>query len=672
MPVCQRVYRARGFRGFAPRLKSLLRFAFLPLSLLSFGTLAGTRPDAELLSEDAFLDDLPIVLSASRLPQPLADAPIATTIIDRQMMVASGFTEIPDLLRLAPGFIVNYDDGYTQAIGYHMLVDRFSRQMQVLVDGRSVYEPALGGVAWTDLPLTIDDIERIEVIRGPNAASYGSNSFTSVVNIITRHAVLDQGLKLKTNLGTDGLAEGFVHYGGEYKRLDYRVTAAYREDNGFDKRYDYKEVTLINMRGDYQVDLNNTLTVQLGHSNGPRGSDNVFDDLIPNHKRQTYSQFQQVKWTHTLSSDEEFYFQFYHNQNKDINDFSTNPIALLGGAQVYIDERLTADRYDLEFQNILRPLQPLRLVWGLGARKDEVNGPAFFNTTDSVHNDSYRIFTNAELHLSDKTLLNAGVMYEDTDTGGDHVSPRMSINHHVRPNHTIRVSASRSYRDPFLFEQSPDYRFPLPIPNNVLLFDAGDIDSEQITAYEIGYIGEYPAIYTSLDVKYFYDELDKLIAYDSTLYPLGIDGTAQFFGNRDNVRIKGIEVSAQYRPGNGNRLNINYTHQDINGTDNVGSGHYRDAGPSDIANVLAIHEFGQGYMASVGFYYMSDMKQLATNDIRPDQKRVDIRLARTISTARRDFTLAFDVQNLFDDKQDTRLRNTIDRRIYGSLAVSFK
>jgi iron complex outermembrane receptor protein len=195
--------RTRCYPGFA-----------LVLVLLTPCLPAAAHAGEGVLSEDAFLDDMPIVLSASRLPQPIENAPIATTIIDRQMIVASGFTEVPDLLRLAPGFIVDYYNGYTQAVGYHTLADRFSRRMQVLVDGRSVYEPGLGAVPWNALALTIDDIERIEVVRGPNAASYGSNSFTSAVNIITRHAVLDRGLSLKTNIGSDGLAEGFVRYEG--------------------------------------------------------------------------------------------------------------------------------------------------------------------------------------------------------------------------------------------------------------------------------------------------------------------------------------------------------------------------------------------------------------------------------------------------------------------------
>lgn len=662
-PQCQRI---------GPEYRTLLLASCLTLLTSAALQAHAAGTDDVLLSENDFLSELPIVLSASRLPQSAADAPVATTIIDRQAILASGFTEIPDLLRLAPGFIVSYDGGNIQAVGYHMLANRYSRQMQVLVDGRSVYEPAQGGVAWADLPLTIDDIERIEVIRGPNAATYGSNSFTSVINIITRHAILDRGLMLKTNLGSDGLAEGFVRYGGNHKALDYRITAAYLQNDGFDGRYDDKRVRLITLRGDYEIDFDNTLMVQLGHSSGPKGQDNVFDARIAPHDRETYSQFQQLKWTRTLSADAEFSFQFYHNQNKDIDNYLTRPVLALGGLQVNIDERRTADRYDIEFQNILQPLAPLRLVWGLGARKDSVNGPAFFNTRNDVDNRSCRVFSNVEYQLSEKTLVNAGIMYENSDTGGAHASPRLSLNRHLHPDHTVRVSASRAYRDPLVFEQSPDYRVPPVLPGNVLLFDAGNLASERITAYEIGYIGRFPGISTTLDARYFYEELDRLITFSPTPYLLGLDGTALRFLNSDNIRIKGIEVSVQYRSRHGTRLNLNYTHQDVNGTDTNGTVRFRDSGPPHILNALAMHDFAHGYSASAGFYYQSDMKQLESNDKRPDQKRVDLRLARTISTAGQNFTLAVAVQNLFNRTPETRLLNIIDRRIYGSLAVSFK
>ncbi|MGM0680189.1 MAG: TonB-dependent receptor plug domain-containing protein, partial [Pseudomonadota bacterium] len=154
------------------------------MSILSVVLLLSLE-DTPVWAEEGLFEDMPVVLSATRLRQSVRDAPISMTVIDRQMIDASGFTEIPDLMRLVPGFVVDYDSGHLPVTGYHMLHDRYVRHQQVLIDGRSVYTPILGGVPWVDLPITLDDIERIEVVRGPNAASYGSNSFMGVINIIT-------------------------------------------------------------------------------------------------------------------------------------------------------------------------------------------------------------------------------------------------------------------------------------------------------------------------------------------------------------------------------------------------------------------------------------------------------------------------------------------------------
>ena len=136
-------------------------------SLCAFGSAYSQENTVSQITESDFFTDFPVVLTATRLKQPQKDAPIATTIIDREMIEASGFTEIPDLLRLAPGMLVNYDSGHVLAAGYQFLFHRYTVRMQIIVDGRSVYTPTFGEVPWTQLGITIDDIERIEVIRGP-------------------------------------------------------------------------------------------------------------------------------------------------------------------------------------------------------------------------------------------------------------------------------------------------------------------------------------------------------------------------------------------------------------------------------------------------------------------------------------------------------------------------
>ena len=177
------------------------------LSLALFSVPSVAQPSGEA-SERDFLDELPVVLSASRLVQPLADAPGAVTIIGRDLIKASGAREIVDLFRLVPGFQVGMAYGSAPVVAYHGLADEYSRHMQVLVDGRSVYSPYfLGSITWNSLRLSLDDIERIEVLRGSNSAAYGANAFMGVINIVTRHPSQSQGAYLSATQGNQGIGD---------------------------------------------------------------------------------------------------------------------------------------------------------------------------------------------------------------------------------------------------------------------------------------------------------------------------------------------------------------------------------------------------------------------------------------------------------------------------------
>jgi len=142
---------------------------------------------------ELFFEDIPIVLTASRIAQSPLDAPVAVSVIDREMIRASGFTEIHDLLRLVPGFLVaDWPEG-SPVVARHGLGDAYDRRIKVMVDGRTVNRPLSGDTAWLDLPVRVDDIERVEVVRGANGAAYGVNAFDGVINIITRSPATEDG-----------------------------------------------------------------------------------------------------------------------------------------------------------------------------------------------------------------------------------------------------------------------------------------------------------------------------------------------------------------------------------------------------------------------------------------------------------------------------------------------
>jgi len=283
------------------------------LVILSGSCLAGAEEDP--FSEQYFFGDIPIVLSATRLSQPLSETPAAMTIIDKQMIQASGALEIPDLMQMVPGMqVINYV-GSKYFVTYHGRSDRFARDLQVLVDGRSVYDPIFGGVSWSDLPLAIEDINRIEVIRGPNAATYGSNSFAGVVNIITEHPAQQQGTLVKATTGSDNSHQILMRHAGSFDDFDYRLTVNYDENEGLDNRPDDNLTRWLEFRGDYQVNPNTAITFKMGHTSGSQddGFSNTDSFQIPRGTSSTQS-FQQLRWTHLADSGSEYSLQLFHNK----------------------------------------------------------------------------------------------------------------------------------------------------------------------------------------------------------------------------------------------------------------------------------------------------------------------------------------------------------------------
>src|SRR5574343_150775 len=165
--------------------------------------------------EGAYFSDLPVVASVSRLPQRLADAPTAVTVIDRDMIKASGVRDLSDVFRLVPGFQTYPHNTEPARVSYHGLNDEdYSPRLQVLIDGRSMYSPLFGnGVNWATIPVALEDIERIEVVRGTNAVSYGSNAFLGVINIITLDPALVRGVSVSTNYGNQNVRDYSVRAG---------------------------------------------------------------------------------------------------------------------------------------------------------------------------------------------------------------------------------------------------------------------------------------------------------------------------------------------------------------------------------------------------------------------------------------------------------------------------
>ena len=181
----------------------------------------GSMPDLGAAS----LEDLMKIqiTSASRKQQPVEEVPAAIFVITRDDIRRSGMRTLPELLRLAPGVQVAQLSSSNWAVSIRGFNDQFSNKLLVLVDGRSIYKRVYSGVFWDAEDVVIDDIDRIEIIRGPGGAVWGANAVNGVINIVTSTARETQGALLRLSAGTFDRVQGLARYGGAAAGGHYRV-----------------------------------------------------------------------------------------------------------------------------------------------------------------------------------------------------------------------------------------------------------------------------------------------------------------------------------------------------------------------------------------------------------------------------------------------------------------
>lgn len=639
-------------------------------ALEAFSASAGSISDG-MMSEQAYLADVPVVLSASRMLQPVSEAPGPVTVIDREMIEASGFLDIADLLRLVPGFYVGYFNGHDPTVA-HGLADRYFGRVQVLVDGRSVYSPLWGTVDWTSLPLAMENIERIEVVRGPDMANYGANAFLGVINIITRHAQEDRGTTISAAAGQPGLRQALVRHGGDWGNLNYRITAGTRSDDGFPGLNDSRRVDLFTARGDYQLSTSDTLLAQVGYSHGKLGVGQVDDLFDPYRNETTESHYQQLRWQRSTGADNELSLNLYHSYQSLSDSFGTPAFVDQGsGAYVFpaqISNDTRGERYEAELQHNLTPRRDLRLVWGAAVRLDRIWAPIYLGTSNWKDSHLQRLFGSAEYRFAPRWTLNVGAMSEHNDVTGSDTSPRAALIYHIEPRQTVRLAISKGLRTPTLLEDDADFNYQVRVrlPSNVVttvvvprFLSAGGLAPERITSREIGYMGEFPRLGLNLDIRVYREELRDLIVASGAVAPYR-------FVNAYSATIDGVDTHVDWRFGPESRLWFSHAYSHIVSDDpNLD---LNRATPVQIYSLLWSQGFGGSYRGSLGYYGVREMEPQGDGDPLPAYHRLDLRLAKKMTWGGRRAEAALVVQNLLHSYEDFKHGNVFQRRAFVSLS----
>jgi len=494
----------------------------LALTIMWFA--AAARSQNPATSPD--LTELPIetllgieVTSVARHSEKLSQSPAAISVITEDDIRRSGALSIPEALRLVPGMEAARLDSSQWAVSARGFNDVFANKLLVLQDGRSIYTPLFSGVFWDVQGTMLEDLDRIEVIRGPGATLWGANAVNGVINIMTRSAKETQGTLVTAGGGTEERGFGGVRYGGKFSDNAYfRVYGTYlnRDDsvlpNGASAN-DAWQLGRWGFRVDWDVSDQNLLTVQ---GDAYRGDvHQVFGTFDPgnptNFFRTVHDDFDVTggnllgRWSHTISANSDLQVQAYYDRTER-------------DTVIFKEKR---DTFDMDAQHRFLIGERNDIVWGAGYRvtSDKVrNSPTISLNPDHRTLNLFSAFVQDEIMLLPERLrLTLGSKFEDNDFTGFEVQPSGRLLWTPRERQTFWASISRAVRTPSRAED--DVILNQVVPAGTLgpgspafvttIYGNRNFVSEELLAYEIGYRFQ-PHRTLSLDLALFYNDYDRL------------------------------------------------------------------------------------------------------------------------------------------------------------------
>lgn len=636
------------------------RRALVPLGLLLAG--ASTLAHGGLaVSEDDFLSDMPVVLSVSRLPQPLDETPGAVSILDRDTIRRSGARDVADLLRLVPGFrISNSFESVAPQVSYHGIFGRYSNRIEVLVDGRSVYSPYFIGSIGAGLQtVALEDIERIEVLRGSNSAAYGARAFLGVINIVTRHSADTLGAQGALSVGENSIRDAQARLGLGSEQGTFRLSADRRSDDGLSGANSRNAVERVNLRADLNPAPGHELQLRLG------ALDIAANRGLPTNPGDPYRPFgfstayAQADYRLSLSGSADLALKLSHNREHYDDTFAYSLLPL-GIDDVYWASASGRARSDaVSAQITQRHSATLRTVWGAEYRTERVVSAPLYFTDAPFDTDFFRLFGNVEWRLAPDWLLNAGALAEKNSVTGNTVSPRVMLNWHVAPGHTLRAGVSRAFRPPSTYEKFADVRFVYQgytFGTNAQA--SGRVQDETISAREIGYLGELASLGLALDVRLFDEKFDNLISFDN-------EGRRDYVNERA-FNLRGLEYQARWQPWPGGQISLNqtYIHNNRPGApDDV----LVTAAPKVASSLVVMQQLPQ--QVDLTLTYVDDRPAGLVADSAYAVKRTDLRLSKTWRSGTRRTELAFTVHNLGQAYPDYKGQYLFERQAFVTLRI---
>ena len=510
------------------------------------------------------------VTSVAKEQTDLFTSPAAISVVSSDDIRRMGITSLPEALRLVPGMDVAQINANEWAVSARGFNAEFGRDLLVLIDGRTVYTPSSAGVYWNAQDVVMEDLDRIEVIRGPGATLWGANAVDGVINVVSKSAKETQGLLISSSVGSVEQDSATVRYGGELaSNLYYRVYAKRSDQDGFttttgQSAGDAWNSTLGGLRMDWEPPSQNTLPLQGDYYYNAAGGATDHVSLAPPAVSLTtangYNEGGNVmgRWTHDMSDSSQWMVQTYFDNVQEDTGHGT----------------LNQNTFDMQLQDRF-PLGSWNdFLWGTGYRYQVVEDTPTFELTWTPEIQRIRlfnIFAQDEIKVvPDRLRLVLGIKFEDNSLVQWEVEPSGRLLWTPTKNQTVWAAISRAARTPSLFELDGRLNAaafppgPTSPPALVSVFGNPNSATENLLAYEVGYRVE-PVRNLSFDLTSFYNVYDNLLVQVANPTVIEISPSpphlliSSTYMNAGSGDTYGVELSSQWRMIENWRLTASYS-----------------------------------------------------------------------------------------------------------------
>jgi iron complex outermembrane receptor protein len=597
------------------------------LAALSCALSAAARADDASDPVFRFFREEAGAITALRRPAPADRSPLAVDVITSEEIEASGAQNVWDLLRFRVGMDVvegRSNAGADRAVVSVRGMPRDSvTELQVLVDGRSVYSPINGGVIWEHIPVQIQDIERIEIVRGPNAALYGANAGLGVINIITRRP---DGAFSASATGTGGsLAERRGEVSAQEARDSWgaRLSASDLSQGGFPRAdgsgtaNDWLHEQKANFHSWVKPAAGTDLELLAGFVGEGHGENLDADPQVHG-----FDHFQTVHLLQAFDGGSTLEARVSRTEDDIVTSPDTNGV--VSDTHYW--------QYDSEaFHSVPWAGGRLRTTYGAAwryaaSRSNTIYGPG----TGDATNRSVRGFMHQEIRVTDSLSVLGGVSEETANIGGYHQDFQVATLWSPVEAQSLRASYARANTMPGILNRYADLTFPLGGGASGSVVGSQELKRSPLTDYEAGWTGRFLDGALTAELTGFYMYVTDHINLDAAPpVPPAVYGLT--YDNTNTVQLRGMEAAARWRFEPGRSVYANYTRETV--TDQDGHSLYIYTTPKNKFNAGfdAALPWGLRASANAGYKdaYLADSNTGVAQDVIPAFWRLDARLGWT-------------------------------------------